>query len=113
VTPCENISHIKVWGTTNNKPPGRIIMIGQSETVSISQIKVFKYVVLLNQTKTIFVSEPNRDVIFAFLHPILLRSVAFSAPLGLSDTFKSSQNIEVFLGLRESFNYPDSLWKKN
>jgi hypothetical protein len=36
-------------GTTNNKPPGRIIMIGQSETVSISQIKVFKYVVLLNQ----------------------------------------------------------------
>jgi hypothetical protein len=24
------------WGTTNSKPPGRIIMIGQSETLSSS-----------------------------------------------------------------------------
>ncbi len=26
------------WGTTNNKPPGPIIMLGQSETMSSSQI---------------------------------------------------------------------------
>jgi hypothetical protein len=67
-------------------------MIGQSETVSISQIKMFKYVVLLNQNYF-------RDIILNFLHPILLSSVTFSAPLGLSDTLKSSQNVKLFLGL--------------
>jgi hypothetical protein len=27
------------WGTTNSKPPGPIIMMGQSETLSSSQVK--------------------------------------------------------------------------
>jgi hypothetical protein len=67
-------------------------MIDRSETVSISQIKMFKYVVLLlNQNYF-------RDIILNFLHPILLSSVTFSAPLGLSDTLKSSQNVKLFLG---------------
>jgi hypothetical protein len=39
-----------MWGTTNSKPPGRIIMIGQSETRSSSQI-VFIYTIFCRCTR--------------------------------------------------------------
>jgi hypothetical protein len=69
-------------GTTNNKPPGPIIMISQSETVSISQIKGVQVGCAAAEPK-LFSWAKRGYIILTFLHPILLRSVTFSAPLGL------------------------------
>jgi hypothetical protein len=80
------------WGTTNSKPPRRIIMMGQSETLSSSRIifitllflQVYSVGTLFNQppqsvhfcrSKTHF-PELNRQVL-TFLHPILLCRITY------------------------------------
>jgi len=67
------------WETTNSKPPGQIIMMGQSETLSSSQIitlLLFSAGGLLtshhkvyNYAEPNYFPDPNRHVL-TFLHPI-------------------------------------------
>ncbi len=84
------------WGTTNRKPPGPIIMIRQSETLSSSRI-IFSALfcacprrccpfylraaanckIIVSQTDF---PEPNRHVL-TFLHPIFTVKVTYWAPL--------------------------------
>jgi hypothetical protein len=85
------------WETTNSKPHGPIIMIGQSETMSSSQIISITVFagrctallchLLASANCTKFVgqndfAEPNQHVL-TFLHPILVCRVTYWAPLGM------------------------------
>jgi len=82
-----------MWETTNNKLPGSIIMIGQSETGSSSQITFItlfsnRYTALLclllvsaNCAKMLgenHFAKPNLYVL-TFLHPILICRVTYQA----------------------------------
>jgi hypothetical protein len=73
------------WGSTNSKPPGPIIMMGQSETVITSRI-IFYYTLfwrctsLLCHSPATANSEPNRHIL-TFLHPIVLCRITYWAPL--------------------------------
>jgi hypothetical protein len=73
-----------MWETTNSKLPGSIIMIGQSETESSSQI-TFILLVSANCAKMLgenHFAKPNLYVL-TFLHPILICRVAYQAPVEL------------------------------
>jgi hypothetical protein len=73
-------------GTTNSKPPGPIIMMGQSETLTSSQILFITLfsvaasklpataicAIMLTQN---YFPEPNRHIL-TFLHPILQCRIA-------------------------------------
>ncbi len=83
------------WGTTNSKPPGPIIMMRQSETLSCSWIIFITLFFQVQSAAVPFTSygqpaplcceqnhfpEPNRHVL-DFLHLILLCRVTYWAPL--------------------------------
>jgi hypothetical protein len=80
-------------GTSNSKPPGLIIMMGQSETLGTSQIILLHFfmqvhialVRLLPANRAIILSqnyfpEPNQHIL-TFLHLILCLRVIYWAPL--------------------------------
>jgi hypothetical protein len=83
----------KQVGTTNSKPPGLIIMIGQSKTGSRNQIILFssRCRALLrflpasaknwsNMQEKNYFPEPNRHMLTLF-HPILMWRVTYWAPV--------------------------------
>jgi hypothetical protein len=68
------------WGTTNSKPPGPIITMGQSETLNSSQI-IFITLFSAGANCAIILSqnhfpEPNSHVL-TFLHPILWYRITY------------------------------------
>jgi len=81
-------------GTTNSKPLGAIIMMGQSNTLSSCQMsfispfyRVTEILCLLPVTASCAIilrennfPEPNWHIL-SFLHPILLRTITYWAPL--------------------------------
>jgi hypothetical protein len=96
-------------GTTNSKPPGRIIMMGQSETLSRSHVifitlfsagahrchllATANCAIMLSQNRF---AEPNRHVL-TFLHPILLCTITYLAPLEMHLNINFKYPISILL----------------
>jgi hypothetical protein len=88
---------VNSWETTNNKPPGPIIMIHQLERGSTNQIRFITLFscrckallrLLLASPTCVQYAQPNlfcwaKLVNLTFLHPMLLCWITYSAPLGI------------------------------
>ncbi len=82
----ELVQQINRWGgTTNSKPPGRIIMIGQSETRSSSQI-VFIYIIFCRCTGLLYLLPATAK----FVQLCWAKTNFLSQTLGYFDLFFSA-----------------------
>ncbi len=98
---------LQMSGTTNSKPPGPIIMIAQSETLIGSQV-IFSTLFsagALRCSSAIYCAimlspncfdEPNKHIL-TFLHPILLCTITYLAPLEMHLNINFKYPISVLL----------------